>query len=345
MQLTFVPLLLCLGQLPEHDSVEVAAKAYRQRIKQGTLVIRSEFESSQFGARRVHVRKIWFEPARYRIDVYSTDNQDRVVYCENCEKENHYVYYDSTAINTNSYALVFGLHRKGANRHGQRFKLDPRLIGLVPAPSSSYENYTTGSILARSDREDVSTRATEHNGEKAIVHEFCWSGAPEARLQLTFVKAWGPSLVRLVTTVHAKKWQYELRSEYQQHGVGKLWFPKHVTYQKTEGGRVVEKETLTVEEADFDVTPPAAVFHLAGMDLPANLDAQIIGLDAPGRHIWDGNSIVKNDREAFAQRFPDIPPHTASPLWRNNYVIAAVALFLLGAVLVTMARRRGKREP
>jgi hypothetical protein len=328
--------MLMIGQLPPTEDAEHAFLGYRQELSTGRLTVSGVVQATKpISISQKWTKKIWFDGKKYRCDQIDEDRGNfRTVYCEHCERENAYVYFDESKVDPTSRAYPVTIqtidYPKNAPRLGAGLKLDPRAIGTSTQSILHLHHVTLSQVIGRTDRSEPLWEKAKWKDHDALVVTYTLNHGPIMRM--TYVPDMGNSLVMTELTHNNANGRIAKRvveSEPRKFGTKGSWFPWRVSGQFAENGAIVEQYSLEISDVAFMEGINPNVFALSGMNIPPATLIQMVTPDKNGTHRWDGKRIVP------AKSDPGITHVDKSPegiLPRDQHWLSAlsVSLALLG---------------
>lgn len=325
---------------PTAEDLEGGELKSRRSLASGHVVFSAVFESRPDNSKKEVRYEIWYDRDHYRIDVRE-GMSPREIYCENCERPNHYVWYTEANLGTKTPPIRLCLMGVPGVVLGQHLKFDARIVGAGNVPYYVLGNVPLNICLGRTDRTEPKISKTLFKEKEAWQMEYTLNFGVLPQIHTTFLKKQEDTvLARIETDATIAGAKETDRTEIDPGEFGKWSFPKAVTFEKTVAGKWKEKEKWTTEVAEFNDAVPASIFSLAAMKIPAGADVYLVHPKPKekGKLKWDGEKIVPY-KENFAVLFPDRSPPTA-PRSRQVLLTTAVVLFLMGTIFFWKHLRR-----
>jgi hypothetical protein len=267
-----------------NKSAESSGMALEQRalealhaLKSGVVEMSVEFVKSEHPESSPNFElKLVFDGARLYSERTIADRNrtetrvfDGVQYYRATGNDTERIYIDSKGLANSTYLLF-----------------DPRLLGVMPGPTSILRNSTLEQLLCRADRSDEVVEDEELFGNAAKhVSRRILSG--RVLVELWIVPNMNHSVVKVATTA---KFHDELISEPNEWQKG-LWFPKQVVYQRrsVQDQQLIHKEIITIKSVQFNQSLDGNRFF--GL---AALKPQLGETVNKGgeRLVWNGNGLV-----------------------------------------------------
>ncbi len=349
------PLFLFLAgmQAPTAESIERAFAASRTDLTAGRLTIEVDITRSHpRDHKETFVETIYFDGQRFRCDRTPSGVTPtyRTIYCEHCEREKCYVFFDERALDPKMRQLPLRLEMMGlvpgTGRVGGDRKFDPRVIGVGARSFFAYQSISVGRFVGRTDRSPPTVAPAEWHGKVAWVVSCRLNHGPSTRA--TYVPDLGYSMVKYELNAEPKEpgdvpVKLVMESEPDQFGPKKHWFPRKVLYQSFRGNELTEKNVIHVKEAVFNEPLPADTFKIAGMGVPPGAAVMMLVPGAVGSYVWDGSKIVgvKTPRPVAEA---DKAPEAETDRWRARWSTASVALSLAGVAALGVYYRRSRAK-
>ncbi len=264
---------------------ESRAFAYRRQLTSGRVVVELTRETN--GKTKDQLIEGFFDGdqyhSRFEMELDVTDSSGKTFRSRDLHKyvftptETLY-YFDikqSNGRTVAAYAHRFGDENK--NYKEEIFKsstgtycFDPREIGIVPGGLATLKTFDIKQILVPEDFSTCTRSQIEVNGRKLerVEHSIANKRLKAVLLIDTdrgpsvvysSLRSPGPRREEVIDTVE---------SELLAYGAERLWFPSISVHTRTVDGKVVEKTTYKVTQADFNSKVDHKLFTLAGLDLP-----------------------------------------------------------------------------
>ncbi len=352
------PLLLWANQaVPEEASpspheVESRALAERRKILRGEVVFRLE-ETARGQQKPTTTFHVFFDGDSIRCDVMQTLlNQwpgGRATHSKDLHK---YVFTPKTTLwhaNTVSPdgkgVAAYKMARNKTGPNGKPFggnylpyRLDPRLVGLAPCAPTLVYIVDMEYLLMRPDREDTSIAADVLDGVDTWRIEYRRKNGEPVKFWIAPSK--GYSLLRAseVEPYGDSKIEDSIQCEVEQFGAQQIWYPSRVYYERKLDGEKVMSSTLTTTHAEFNQPIDAALFTMAGMDIPAGTMVVEQPRNPDGGREWNGKELVLMGRKS--------PTYTGPPSSRPwMWWIVSINLLVVSVLLMMFwARSRLRRR-
>ena len=220
-----------------------------------------------------------------------------------------------------------------------RDRIDPRLIGVVPADPLVLHGASLESFLGLSDRRNTSVeRQRVADLETWRIECEC---SDRSRRRMWIAPSQNYSIVRAIIVPGSGGGSLldRIECENREYGSPGVWYPRRVCYERFVDGKFYYEVVLTVQKARFNQPVDEAVFTLAGMDIPEG--TRVIGLSGLGQgpEMWDGSSIVPLRMHDPPGDLDGERPSGRNPFRRPTSSIA----LLLVALLALLVRRRKRR--
>jgi hypothetical protein len=333
--MSYMILGFMLGQ-PPTEAIEELFLKYRTALTTGRLTIAGETNFPGMGIKqRKWIRRVWYDRDHFRCDHTSLVPPDgRTIYCENGERENHYVYFEERSLDPKyelrimplriqTMALPPNTSRVGETEH----KFDPRALGTFTGSFYHFSGVKLAT-LARTDRGPATWERTVWKGKVAWTKSFQLKHGPVKRM--TYVPEQGNSLVKAELTDETT-YQF-VEAEPRKFGAKGTWFPGKLVCQRMERGELIENYTLEISNGEFNEPIPSQTFKLLGMDIPPKTPMSVHTPGDNGIYYWDGKKIAPVERKTEPKEV-DKAPEDASPR-RNGMATLSVSFGLLGAIAV-----------
>jgi len=319
------------GNRPDAESL---FNEYRLSFNSGHVVLSYTVEKSG-QTRREGTYSIWYSGKQYRCDhAESGKPLTRVVYCENCERENHYVHLDAALLRPESRSVpltVQLMKSTDGGRLGADFRFDPKLVGVGPSSPDTYGQIKLSDLLCRTDRTKPTWEKTLWRGKNASKMAYQMNGGASFHW-ITFVPEMANSIVKREFEVRSQRpdgtslpIKLTMECELAQFGVKGLWYPREVHIRHRRGDAITEDSKLVINEAKFNEAIPASTFTLAGMDIPVGTEVNLLAPGASGHYIFDGKTIARGS-SPMRLIYQDKPPSEPGAWSRSWFSILSITL-------------------
>jgi hypothetical protein len=268
--------------------------------------------------------------------------------------QSDYIVHSNDVDSAGRTMAVTWKHRRelGENSNSVLDVFDPRLIGIIPAPSSTLMNYQYDEnslfieaaigepTISREEIDRVKTwRIVQHTKHGVKISRWI---APNRGYSILRIQVEPPPIkdTVVVDTMDCEVVEYQIDDTSLEPAT--VWFPKNVVYQRMLDGNVGIKETLTVLSAHFNGPISQEEFTLSKMGVQAGTSVLEHPAHPEYSRMWDGEKIVPVS--AIVEPVDPLKEPETSRLWillSVNSGILAVFLFFL--YLYRQKRGQGKR--
>ncbi len=315
--------ILGLTQHTKAAEINAAFARARRELVSGVLHLRINFETAYPRPLKMKSeRRIWFTPERYRCDEITDggNGASREIFCENCEKDGYYAYFNEKFLSKDSNVTPLQIQTlklpKNSGMRGQNLKFDVRIIAANTSSWGVYHSLKFSMLVGRTDVNVLTVKSVKWKDRDAweVASRLKKTGAlirtlyvpgmnhciVYAELDLTHAKT--KRVTRIIMEAEPKLWG------------GKHWFPAKVLRKHFIDGRQVETSTLEILDASFNMPISQSEFKLIGMDIPPETGVQLFYPGVTGRHYWDGQKIVPDKRKGH-ETYQDKPPPGSDSNW------------------------------
>lgn len=328
--------ITCPCSTPEE--VEQAFVKERSALISGRLTIQGEVETTvPRPFKEKWKRFFWFTPDRFRCEKITIGKQDsfRQIFCENCERDGYFVYFDERHLQPGSRTNPIVIQPLNLAKGWSDIKFDPRIIGISSQSLHAYYLLTLSNTIGRTDRTPPVLEKVRWKDRDAYQVSYKLKKT-DALVRTTYVPDMGYSIVRseldaIYNNPHMT-FKRIMEAEPAKFGKTQVWFPRTVSMQRFINGNKVEQFFLEVTDAAFNEAIPAKTFKLIDMAIPAGAGIDLMYPEAQGYYFWDGQKIVQDKRPQVLRQ--DLPPPEANKGWQSWYFGLSISLATVGVSLV-----------
>jgi hypothetical protein len=220
------------------------------------------------------------------------------------------------------------------------YRIDPRVVGVVPDDFPVLHSVRLESFLCRADRKNVLVERDVLGGVNTWHIKYDRADATAVELWVapdqnhSVVRALLTSSYRgdtLVDSIQCENTLYGQSAEV-------VWYPQVVRYQRSLGGKLLWTSVLTITQAQFNQPVPEKVFTPAGMNIPKGTMVMEFPQTGGVYKIWDGAKIIPSPGKS---PIADVPVRSENKSFRP--VSAAICFLMIGVLSMILYWRHRLR--
>jgi hypothetical protein len=298
---------VCADSVPDGMAILAKILESRQSIQRGHVEIETVYEGNNTPDAIRKKWSIWFDGNEKRRSEVAHGGNTEVV-CLDCYAERTELYYTTRTPTDPDTIMALAFYDGYGKSSPDRTVPNPRWFGCLPDSIKNAEFYLSAPEIYGSRPENTAEYPKVVSDVQANVD--CWkvsfvleqhtSDAVPDRLPYTIWvdKSDISRLLRAESRVEAGEILYingvDSESEKYQN---KIWFPKKLTYKRTEDGKVTESQDVQIKVFSLNEPLPKNTFSPQGISIvkPGTPVEWALDRDRPvlkGPLVWDGNEVV-----------------------------------------------------